>query len=178
MIQLGKRLSKKGLTVSLIIASNIHREPYTSEDYSITVHTIHDGFFPHEHPHAKIKDPPRFNDSTARSLTDFISRYKVFSFFWQILKVCLLFFNWSTTSLKSPKLMVTWKSMRHTRCVKHITRHTAYHLSSSSSLPSTHNHVQSFFTFSSNFANVLWIYYKYKLNKTLLIYYNYFLLIN
>ncbi|KAF3579323.1 hypothetical protein DY000_02029896, partial [Brassica cretica] len=106
MIQLGKRLSKKGLTVSLIIASNIHREPYTSEDYSITVHTIHDGFFPHEHPHAKIKDPPRFNDSTARSLTDFISRYKVFSFFWQILKVCLLFFNWSTTSLKSPKLMV------------------------------------------------------------------------
>ncbi|CAN8315594.1 unnamed protein product [Cochlearia groenlandica] len=77
MIQLSKRLSKKGLTVSLIIASNNHREPYTSGYYSITVHTIHDGFFPHEHPLAKLKDPQRFNECTTRSLTDFISREKL-----------------------------------------------------------------------------------------------------
>ncbi|CAF1865665.1 BnaC04g42520D [Brassica napus] len=75
MMQLSKRLSKLGLTVSLLIASNTHREPYTSDDYSITVHTIHDGFLPHEHPLTKIKDPLRFNVSTTRSLTDFISRY-------------------------------------------------------------------------------------------------------
>ncbi|KAF8108677.1 hypothetical protein N665_0104s0004 [Sinapis alba] len=40
MMQLSKRLAKKGFTVSLLIASNTHREPYTSDDYSITVHTI------------------------------------------------------------------------------------------------------------------------------------------
>ncbi|CAA7045542.1 unnamed protein product [Microthlaspi erraticum] len=74
MIQLSKRLSKKGLTVSLIIASNNHREPYTSDEYSITVHTIHDGFLPHEHPLTKAKDPLRFNDATTRSFRDFISR--------------------------------------------------------------------------------------------------------
>ena len=75
MIQLAKRLSKKGITSTLIIASKDHREPYTSDDYSITVHTIHDGFFPHEHPHAKFVDLDRFHNSTSRSLTDFISRY-------------------------------------------------------------------------------------------------------
>lgn len=76
MIQLSKRLSKKGLTVTLIIASNNHREPYTSDDYSITVHTIHDGFLSHEHPQTKFDEPQRFINSTTRSLTDFISRYK------------------------------------------------------------------------------------------------------
>ncbi|VVB07474.1 unnamed protein product [Arabis nemorensis] len=77
MIQFSKRLSKKGFTVKLIIASNNHREPYTSDDYSITVHTIHDGFFPHEHPNAKFQDPNRFIESTTRSLADFISREKL-----------------------------------------------------------------------------------------------------
>ncbi|CAH2059882.1 unnamed protein product [Thlaspi arvense] len=77
MIQLAKRLSRKGLTSSLIIASNNHREPYTSDDYSITVQTIHDGFLPHEHPLTKIKEPKRFYDSTTRSLTDFLSREKL-----------------------------------------------------------------------------------------------------
>ncbi|KAL1210196.1 UDP-glycosyltransferase 74C1 [Cardamine amara subsp. amara] len=77
MIQLGKRLSRKGLTVTLIIASKDHREPYTDDDYSITVQTIHDGFLPHEHPHAKFNDFERFNTSTARTLADFISREKL-----------------------------------------------------------------------------------------------------
>ncbi|XP_010469678.1 PREDICTED: UDP-glycosyltransferase 74C1-like [Camelina sativa] len=77
MIQLAKRLSKQGLTITLIIASKDHREPYTSDDYSITVHTIHDGFFTHEHPHAKFVDLDRFNNSTSRSLTDFISSAKL-----------------------------------------------------------------------------------------------------
>nr|ACR10263.1 UDP-glucosyl transferase 74c1 [Brassica rapa subsp. pekinensis] len=79
MIQLSKRLSKKGLTVTLIIASNNHREPYTSDVYSITVHTIYDGFLSHEHPQTKFNEPQRFISSTTRSLTDFISRDKLTS---------------------------------------------------------------------------------------------------
>lgn len=75
MIQLSKRLSKKGLTVTLIIASNNHREPYNTYEYSITVHTIHDGFLSHENPQTKFNEPQRFINYTTRSLTDFISRY-------------------------------------------------------------------------------------------------------
>ena len=89
MIQLSKRLSKKGLTVTLIIASNNQREPYTSDVYSITVHTIHDGFLSHEHPQTKFNEPQRFINSTTCSLTDFISRYKFLSEFSSLTcKVC------------------------------------------------------------------------------------------
>ncbi|XP_010557055.1 PREDICTED: UDP-glycosyltransferase 74C1 [Tarenaya hassleriana] len=71
MIQLSKRLSAKGLAVTLVVASNEQSDPYVAE-YSISLRTIFNGFDQHDHPLVMLRRTHRFNDCTSRSLSQFI----------------------------------------------------------------------------------------------------------